>query len=36
MDLFSQNKSEKSIYLEYDGDKNENKMPDPNEIGIKY
>jgi hypothetical protein len=36
MDLFSQNKSEKSIYLEYDGDKNENKVPDPNEIGIKY
>jgi|APSaa5957512622_1039677.scaffolds.fasta_scaffold44173_2 hypothetical protein len=36
MDLFSQNKSEKSIYLEYDGDKNENKVPNPNEIGIKY
>jgi hypothetical protein len=35
MDLFSQNKSEKAIYLEYEGDKNNNKVPDPEEIGIK-
>ena len=31
-DLFSENKSEKAIYLEYDGDKNQNRIPDPNEI----
>lgn len=36
MDLFSQNKSEKAIYLEYDGDKNGNFEPDPEEIGIKH
>ena len=35
MDLFSENKSEKAIYLEYTGDKNGNNVPDPNEIGIK-
>lgn len=35
-DLFSQNESEKAIYLEYTGDKNKNKVPDPNEIGIKH
>jgi hypothetical protein len=35
MDLFSENKSEKAIYLVYEGDKNENKVPDPDEIGIK-
>ncbi|MCD4832151.1 MAG: adenine-specific methyltransferase EcoRI family protein [Anaerohalosphaeraceae bacterium] len=34
-DFFSQNKSEKAIYLEYEGDKNANKVPDPEEIGIK-
>ncbi len=34
MDLFSQNDSEKAIYLEYAGDKNNNKIPDPDEIGI--
>ncbi|MBQ6208704.1 MAG: adenine-specific methyltransferase EcoRI family protein [Prevotella sp.] len=34
MDLFSQNKSEKAIYLIYDGDKNGNNIPDPVEIGI--
>ncbi|WP_462137483.1 adenine-specific methyltransferase EcoRI family protein [Candidatus Mycalebacterium sp.] len=33
--LFSQNDSEKAIYLEYQGDKNGNKIPDPEEIGIK-
>lgn len=35
MDLFSENKSEKAIYLVYEGDKNDNKVPDPNEIGVK-
>ena len=35
MDLFSQNDSEQAIYLEYSGDKNGNKVPDPDEIGIK-
>ena len=34
-DLFSQHKTEKAIYLEYEGDKNQNKSPDPKEIGIK-
>ena len=33
-DLFSKNNSEQSIYLEYEGDKNDNKVPDPDEIGI--
>lgn len=36
MDLFSQNNSERAIYLEYDGDKNGNFEPDPQEIGIKH
>ena len=35
MDLFSLHDKEKAIYLEYEGDKNENKVPDPEEIGIK-
>lgn len=34
-DLFSQQDSEKAVYLEYYGDKNGNKVPDPSEIGIK-
>jgi hypothetical protein len=34
MDLFSDNKSEKAIYLIYEGDKNDNKVPDPKEIGV--
>ena len=33
MELFSENKSEKAIYLEYTGDKNGNKVPDIEEIG---
>jgi hypothetical protein len=32
--LFSEDKSEKAIYLEYDGDKNGNRVPDVAEIGI--
>lgn len=35
-DLFSQNDTEKAIYLEYEGDKNQNNIPDPEEIGIKH
>lgn len=35
MDLFSQNDSEQAIYLEYEGDKNGNMVPDPEEIGIE-
>ena len=34
--LFSQNNSEQAIYLEYNGDKNQNYIPDPEEIEIKY
>lgn len=34
-DLFSENKSEHAIYLEYTGDKNGSNVPDPDEIGIK-
>jgi hypothetical protein len=33
-DLFSQHTAEKGVYLEYDGDKNDNRVPDPTEIGI--
>ncbi len=36
IDLFSQNDSEKSIYLEYEGDKNGNRVSDTEEIGIKH
>jgi hypothetical protein len=35
-DLFSENKSEKAIYLEYTGDKNGDNIPNPEEIGIKH
>ena len=35
-DLFSQNNSERAIWLEYLGDKNDNRVPDPDEIGIHY
>lgn len=33
-DLFSQNDAEQAVYLEYEGDKNGNVVPDPKEIGI--
>ena len=33
-DLFSQHHSEKAVYLIYEGDKNGNNIPDPEEIGI--
>ena len=35
MDLFSQHDCEQAIYLEYQGDKNQSKVPDPEEIGVK-
>lgn len=35
-DLFSENKSERAIYLEYAGNKNQNSIPDPTKIGIKH
>lgn len=34
--MFSKQDSEKAIYLEYTGDKDGNKVPDPEEIGIKH
>lgn len=33
---FSRNNCEQAVYLEYEGDKNGNLVPDPTEIGIKY
>ncbi|MCF8142730.1 MAG: adenine-specific methyltransferase EcoRI family protein [Deltaproteobacteria bacterium] len=33
-DLFSKHNAESGIYLEYDGDKKGNRVPDPEEIGI--
>jgi hypothetical protein len=35
-ELFSENKSERAIYLEYTGDKNRDSMPNPEEIGIEH
>lgn len=35
-DLFSQSNSEKAIYLEYNGDKNGDNVPNIEEIGIKH
>ena len=34
MNNFSKYDSDKAIYLEYTGDKNNNKIPDPDEIGL--
>jgi hypothetical protein len=36
MDLFSENKSEKGVYLEYTGDKNGDKKPNREEIDIVH
>lgn len=36
MNMFSENKSEKAIYLEYTGDMNQDNIPDPTEIGINH
>lgn len=35
MNLFSRHNEEQAIYLEYEGDKNNNRVPDPEEIGIR-
>jgi Adenine-specific methyltransferase EcoRI len=35
-DLFNQNESENAVFLEYEGDKNGNRVPDAEEIGIKF
>jgi hypothetical protein len=35
IDLFSSEQSEKAVYLEYEGDKNNDKIPNIEEIGIK-
>ncbi len=35
-ELFSRHDTEKAIYLEYEGDKKGNNIPDPEEIGIKH
>ncbi len=35
-DLFSCNDSERAIWLEYNGDRNGNRVPDPEEIGMHY
>lgn len=34
-DLFSQNKDDKAVYLKYTGDKNDDRVPSPEEIGVK-
>ncbi len=34
-DLFSQHDCERAIWLEYTGDRNGNRIPDPDEIGIR-
>lgn len=33
-DLFSEHDSEQAIYLEYDDDRSDNRVPDPEEIGV--
>lgn len=35
-DLFTTKAADQAIWLEYDGDKNGNRIPDPEEIGIHY
>lgn len=35
-DLFSQHDCERAIYLEYQGDTNQNRTPDVDEIGVQY
>lgn len=34
--LFSSHDCERAIYLEYEGDQNANRIPDPEEIGVQY
>jgi len=35
-DLFSENDSEKAVYLEYEGEKNRGKVPTPERIGLQH
>ena len=35
LEMFSESKSERAIYLEYTGDKNGNRVPDLEEIGVR-
>ena len=35
-DLYSKSDSEQAVYLEYNGDKNGDRVPNPEEIGIHY
>lgn len=35
-DLFSKHTAERGLYLQYEGDKNDNRVPDPDEIGINH
>lgn len=35
VDMFSRHDSERAVWLEYNGDLNNNRVPDPEEIGIK-
>lgn len=36
MELFSDNKDDKAVFLEYLGDKDGNRVPSPDEIGVKH
>ena len=36
VDLFSSNNSERAIYLEYEGDRNKNRIPDREEIEVRH
>ena len=36
MELFSTHDSERAIWMEYNGDKNKNKIPEPSEIGLHH
>lgn len=36
MNIFSQNDSEQAVFLEYNGEKTGNNVPDPEKIGIKH
>jgi hypothetical protein len=35
-DMFSENKSDKAVWLEYTGDKDGDRVPSPEEIGVKH
>lgn len=36
VDLFSRNDDEQAVYLEYEGDKNGDRVPGPDEIEVKH